>query len=164
MLTQPYPEDDEPRTMGLPSDIVDQRADAITTRGLGPDDLLFATRDGTPSPATPSAPASGAPPSRPRGSASTSASTTCATPTPPALATVSLPQRLHWSGPSRPFRLRDRGDRARVYEIVLREGEPADLLTYVDGALLVDLWDELVLPTAIRRAWEPAVSPYGETP
>lgn len=41
---------------------------------------------------------------------------------------VTLPQRLYWSGPSRPFRLRDRGDPARVYEIVL--------------------------PTAIRCAWE----------
>lgn len=80
-----------------------------------------------------------------------------------ALATVTLPQRLHWSGSSRPFRLRDRGDRARVYEIVLREGESADLLTYVDGALLIDLWDELVLSAAIRRAWEPTLSSYGET-
>jgi len=80
-----------------------------------------------------------------------------------ALATVTLPQHLHWSGPSRPFRLRDRADRARVYEIVLREGAPADLLTYVDGALLFDLWLDLVLPAAIRRAWEPILSPYGET-
>lgn len=81
-----------------------------------------------------------------------------------ALATVTLPQRLYWSGSSRPFRLRERQDRIRVYELVLREGEPADLLTYVDGALLVDLWDELVLPAAIRQGWEPIVCPYGETP
>lgn len=80
-----------------------------------------------------------------------------------ALATVTLPQRLRWSGSSRPFRMRDRGDRARVYEIVLREGESVDLLTYVDGALLIDLWDELVLSAAIRRAWEPTLSSYGET-
>lgn len=80
-----------------------------------------------------------------------------------ALATVILPQRLHWSGSSRPFRMRDRGDRARVYEIVLRAGESADLLTYVDGALLIDLWDELVLSAAIRRAWVPTLSSYGET-
>jgi len=78
-----------------------------------------------------------------------------------ALATITLPQHLHWSGPSRPYRLRDRRDRARVYEVVLREGGPDDLLTYIDGALLVDLWDDLVLPTAIRRAWEPVVSSYG---
>lgn len=34
--------------MALPADLVDQLADAITTRGLGPDGLLFATREGTP--------------------------------------------------------------------------------------------------------------------
>jgi hypothetical protein len=45
-----------------------------------------------------------------------------------------------------------------VYEIVLREGTPDDVLAYVDGALLRDLWDELVLPVAIRRAWEPALT------
>ncbi len=48
MLTKPYPKDNEPRTMGLPAGLVDQLANAITTRRLGPDDLLFATRDGTP--------------------------------------------------------------------------------------------------------------------
>lgn len=79
-----------------------------------------------------------------------------------ALAVVTLPQHLHWSGPARPYALRERRDRARVYEIVLREGEPSDLLTYVDGPLLVDLWDELVLPPAIRTAWEPILAVYGE--
>jgi integrase len=48
MLTKPYPKDNEPRTMGLPEDLVTQLADSITTRHLGPDDLLFATREGTP--------------------------------------------------------------------------------------------------------------------
>lgn len=48
MLTKPYPKDNEARTMALPADLVDQLADWITTRRLGPDDLLFATRDGTP--------------------------------------------------------------------------------------------------------------------
>ncbi len=28
--------------------------------------------------------------------------------------------------------------------------DPADILTYVDGALLVDLWEDLVLPRAVR--------------
>lgn len=70
-----------------------------------------------------------------------------------ALATVTLPLHLHWSGRSRRFVMRDRRDRARVYEIVLREGSAPDLRTYVDGALLVDLWDELVLPPPIRAAW-----------
>ena len=52
-----------------------------------------------------------------------------------------------------------RADRARVYEIVLQEGRPADILAYVDGALLVDLWDDLVLPRAVRSAWAPVIQP-----
>ena len=48
MITKPYPKDNEARTMGLPADLVAQLADSITTRHLGPDELLFATREGTP--------------------------------------------------------------------------------------------------------------------
>ena len=48
MLTKPYPKDNEPRTMTLPQGLVGQLADWITTRHLGPGDLLFATREGTP--------------------------------------------------------------------------------------------------------------------
>jgi hypothetical protein len=44
-----------------------------------------------------------------------------------------------------------------VYEVVLQEGRRADILAYVDGALLVDLWDDLVLPRVVRSAWTPAI-------
>lgn len=77
-----------------------------------------------------------------------------------ALATVTLALRLNWSQPGRVFHLTDRSDRARVYEIVLSEGSADDVLTYLDGALLVDLWDHLVLPRDLRRAWAPAISGY----
>ncbi len=50
-----------------------------------------------------------------------------------------------------------RDERARVYEIVLREGGPEDVLAYVDGVLLVELWDELILPRAVRGAWAPII-------
>lgn len=70
-----------------------------------------------------------------------------------ALATVELPLHLNWSDRGRRYDLRDRRQRARVYEIVLREGGPDDVLTYIDGALLIDLWGELVLPRALRAAW-----------
>jgi hypothetical protein len=70
-----------------------------------------------------------------------------------ALATVRLPLHLNWSQPGKLFNLRDRAHRGRAYEIVLREGGPEDILTYVDGALLIDLWQELVLPREIRAAW-----------
>lgn len=75
-----------------------------------------------------------------------------------ALATVTLPLWLNWSQPGRRYRLRHRPDRARVYEAVLREGGPQDVLTYLDGILLVDLWDELVLPRDLRAAWEPLIT------
>jgi transcriptional regulator with XRE-family HTH domain len=75
-----------------------------------------------------------------------------------ALATIALPLHLNWSQPNRQFKLSDREQRARVYEIVLREGTPADVLSYIDGALLVDLWDNLVLPRDIRAAWSDVVN------
>jgi hypothetical protein len=31
---------------------------------------------------------------------------------------------------------------------------PHDMLTYIDGALLVDAWDELVLPRNVRAQWQ----------
>jgi len=74
-----------------------------------------------------------------------------------AVAVAVLPIHLNWSTPGRRFDLADRSQRARVYEIVLREGGPDDVLTFVDGALLVDLWDELVLPREIRAAWRPLI-------
>jgi transcriptional regulator with XRE-family HTH domain len=70
-----------------------------------------------------------------------------------ALATVELPLHLNWSQPGRVYRLAERSDRAQVYELVLREGGELDLLRYIDGNLLVDLWDELVLPRPISAAW-----------
>jgi transcriptional regulator with XRE-family HTH domain len=74
-----------------------------------------------------------------------------------ALATITLPLHLNWSQPIREFKLSDRDRRARVFEIVLREGTPDDVLTYVDGALLVDQWDGLVLPRALRAAWSDVI-------
>ncbi|MGL5930346.1 MAG: helix-turn-helix transcriptional regulator [Dermatophilaceae bacterium] len=79
------------------------------------------------------------------------------------LATVDVPLHLDWSAPGRVVNLADRAQRARFYEIVLREGAASDVERYVDGALLVDLWPELVLPAAVRRAWRPLVAPYVST-
>jgi len=75
-----------------------------------------------------------------------------------ALAAVALPVHLDWSSPGRVFDLGKRGDRARVYEIVLQEGRPADILAYVDGLLLADLWDDLVLPGTVRSEWSPVIA------
>ena len=74
-----------------------------------------------------------------------------------AFAAVELPVHLNWSQPGRVFRLADRSDRARVYELVLAEGAPEDVTTYIDGTLLVDLWNDLVLPRVVRDAWAPLI-------
>jgi transcriptional regulator with XRE-family HTH domain len=70
---------------------------------------------------------------------------------------VRLPLHLNWSPPEREYDLSDRRQRARVYEIVLREGGPADIGDYIDGALLADLWPDLVLPAQVRGAWQPLI-------
>ena len=64
---------------------------------------------------------------------------------------------LWWSGPAPWFDLSDRDDRARAYELVLREGQPDDIRSVVDGALLIDAWPELVIPAELRRAWQPII-------
>ena len=66
---------------------------------------------------------------------------------------IELPLHIRWSGPPIAYDLNDRGDRARVYEQVLREGTEDDVRFFVDADLLLELWDELVLPPAVRRAW-----------
>lgn len=71
-----------------------------------------------------------------------------------AFAEVTLPLGLNWSRPGLAFALRDRRQRARCYEIVLREGISVDILRWIDGALLVDLWPDLVLPREVRDAWQ----------
>lgn len=75
-----------------------------------------------------------------------------------AFAHVQLPLHLNWSAPNRTYDLAGRRQRARVYEIVLREGTPEDIGTYVDGALLVDLWPDLILPPDVRQAWAPTIA------
>jgi transcriptional regulator with XRE-family HTH domain len=72
-----------------------------------------------------------------------------------ALGVVDLPLHLHWSSGHRRVDLADPHERARCYEVVLREGTPGDIATYLDGALLADAWPDLVLPRAVRDAWTP---------
>jgi transcriptional regulator with XRE-family HTH domain len=74
-----------------------------------------------------------------------------------AVRTFEMPLHLEWSRARRVVDLADRRQRARVYEVVLREGRPIDIESIVDGALLVDLWDELVLPKRLRSAWQPLI-------
>jgi hypothetical protein len=66
---------------------------------------------------------------------------------------VELPLHVRWSGAPKVYDLHDRSDRLRVYEQVLREGNDDDIRRYIDVHELVLLWDELVLPDNVRRAW-----------
>lgn len=53
--------------------------------------------------------------------------------------------------------LRDRTNRRRLYENLMVEGDQHIMMRWVDAALLVDVWSELVLPEKVRAAWVPAV-------
>lgn len=66
---------------------------------------------------------------------------------------VELPFHIRWSGPSRLYDLADRQQLARVYEQVLQEGIDDDVRYFVRSEDLIDLWDELVLPPHVSRAW-----------
>lgn len=75
---------------------------------------------------------------------------------PECFATISMRDPAYLRGVAR-FTLRRRTSRRRLYEMLLRKGLQEELVDWVDGALLVDLWDELKLPQPIRRAWQPAI-------
>ena len=67
---------------------------------------------------------------------------------------VELPFHIRWSGPTVSYDLDERADRIRVYEQVLREGNEDDIRFYVDVDELREVFDELVLPPPVRRAWK----------
>ena len=66
---------------------------------------------------------------------------------------MELPLHIRWGGRPIAYDLEDRADRARVYEQVLREGTDDDVRFYVDPDRLFELFDDLVLPPRVRRAW-----------
>jgi len=66
---------------------------------------------------------------------------------------VQLPHNVRWSDPLVTYDMSRREDRARVYEQVMREGTDEDVRHFVDVDQIVEMWDELVLPPYVRRAW-----------
>ena len=76
---------------------------------------------------------------------------------PECFATVVLEDHSRFQG-TRRWDLRRRPQRRTFYEMLLRRGDPEELRDWIDGALLVDLWPDLRIPQAIRRAWQPAVA------
>ena len=62
------------------------------------------------------------------------------------------------------FDLRRRPQRRRLYELLMRRGQPEEMRDWMDGALLVDVWDDLKIAEVIRRAWRPAIALAGNGP
>ncbi len=77
-----------------------------------------------------------------------------------ALAQFQAPLHLEWSKTNRSVDLTNRSQRLRWYELVLREGSVNDIQAFIDGALLIDAWPDLVVPRAIRAAWQSLVDQY----
>lgn len=57
-----------------------------------------------------------------------------------------------------------RADRKFVYERLLTYGDEAHLMLYLDGALLLDLWDELDVPEPMRGLWQSVVDATRHAP
>lgn len=77
-----------------------------------------------------------------------------------ALAVITLPRSVYWSGGDGVFDLSDAQDREMAYRIVLGEAPPEVIVRFVDGSLLEQMWDEILLPPRVRDAWQPAVDAF----
>ncbi len=67
---------------------------------------------------------------------------------------VELPFHLYWSDDNNRFDLSKRARLRSMYQIVLTEGTADDVRTYINRALLIDVWDELWLSPAVHEAWD----------
>jgi transcriptional regulator with XRE-family HTH domain len=75
---------------------------------------------------------------------------------PMCFATLAIPDFIKNTG-MRTWDMRYRGERKGVYEQMIRRGHPQEMMRWLDGALLIDAWDELDLPEPVRKEWEPAI-------
>ncbi len=73
------------------------------------------------------------------------------------LARVRLPRHVHWSSSQQVWDLSDRTQRMLAYQLLLAEGNPSDISSYVDGSLLIDVWADMYLPAEIRASWQPLI-------
>ncbi len=72
--------------------------------------------------------------------------------TPTCFATLELPNLIQVGGKST-WNLRDREERIGAYTQLIRRGLPEQMIRWIDGGLLVDVWEELDLPDPVREAW-----------
>ena len=71
-------------------------------------------------------------------------------------ATLVIPDFIRNTG-MREWDMRDREQRKGAYEQLIRRGSPQQMIRWMDGALLVDVWDELDLPDPVRSDWKWAI-------
>ena len=72
----------------------------------------------------------------------------------PTTGVVELPFHLYWSDDNNAFDLSKRARLRSMYQIVLTEGSADDVRTYINLALLIDVWSELWLSPAVHEAWD----------
>lgn len=72
----------------------------------------------------------------------------------PASGWVELSHSLYWAPGSRRFNLDDESGVKRVYVSALAEGTLADVQALVNADRLVEIWEDLFLPTRVRDLWE----------
>jgi transcriptional regulator with XRE-family HTH domain len=77
-------------------------------------------------------------------------------PTPDCFAILKIPDLLRHTSQDE-WDLADRSNRLRAYEILIRRGLPQQMIRWLDGGFLVDLWEELDLPGPVRKFWTPAI-------
>lgn len=75
---------------------------------------------------------------------------------PTCFTTLQMPDEINNTG-MRTWNLLDRDERKGAYENLIRRGLPGQMHTWIDGGLLVEIWDELDLPEPVRDAWRPAI-------
>jgi hypothetical protein len=72
----------------------------------------------------------------------------------PVTGVVRLPSRLDWSERAE-FHLDDSAERNVMYERVIREAtQVEDLRSFLNGAVLHQVWRRLFLPQRVRQSWE----------
>jgi len=64
-----------------------------------------------------------------------------------------LPASVYW-GPDPVVDLGHWDDVAKAYEATLREGDVEDVCSLLDAGILAEVWTRIVLPVAVRDAWE----------
>jgi hypothetical protein len=64
-----------------------------------------------------------------------------------------LPLALAWGGRAE-FDLDDPYDRAAAYKIILEEGTRNHLREFINGRLLISVWNEVLPARPVRALWE----------